>query len=254
VDRSEDVRPAKLAAAAIQGLDSSSSVYVGDLNWQVQNAVEYEIATRRPEMPRVFSSPVLWHFDEFVHRNHALGRDVVLTRSAASTIEAVYGTRFRLERDPRAAVSTLDDLPPAPPGSPYVLAVLTPLPGVPFDRERIARVARALGGQEMPQGRYAVMSGVVGAPPVLRLAADRPFRATARLPFGRLRFRIDAWLPADTMRRAGFGHIITNGRHALTLERGATLGIFDQRGHLAGHAYEGGSFSLEPRFRIPVLR
>jgi hypothetical protein len=31
---------------------------------------------------------------------------------------------------------------------------------------------------------------------------------------------MESWLPTDTIRRAGFGHVVVGRRHALTLERG----------------------------------
>ncbi|MGE5813057.1 MAG: hypothetical protein ACM36C_01095, partial [Acidobacteriota bacterium] len=62
-------------------------------------------------------------------------------------------------------------------------------------------------------------------------------------------------LPADTMRRAGFGHVIVDRTHALTLERGANLGVFDRNGRLRSAANQGGSFAVQPRYVIPeVLR
>jgi hypothetical protein len=143
---------------------------------------------------------------------------------------------------------------PVTPGTSYVLTLLTPLRGVTFDEPRVQQVARLLSGSPLPRGRYVAIAGIVGAPPILQIVRNRPFRTSARLPVGRVLIRMDAWLPADTMRRAGFGHVIVGGRHALTLERGATLGLFDAAGAVSRYAYEGGSFSLEPRDRIPVLR
>jgi hypothetical protein len=224
------------------------------MNWQNLNALAYEVAVHRPELPRVHSTGVMWHFPEFVSRNHELGRDVVLTREAAASIRGVYGTYFEIQPDPRAHISSIGNITPVAPGTSYVLTLLTPLRGVTYDAERIQQVARALGTEVVPGARYIVIAGVAGAQPLLKVARNRPFRASARLPIGRVMVRMDAWLPADTMRRAGFGHVIVDGRHRLTIERGATLGIFDEKGTVRAHAYEGGSFTLEPRYRIPVLR
>ena len=38
---------------------------------------------------------------------------------------------------------------------------------------------------------------------------------------------MESWLPTDTIRRAGFGHVIVDGRHALTLERGISFMALD---------------------------
>ena len=35
--------------------------------------------------------------------------------------------------------------------------------------------------------------------------------------------RMESWLPTDTIRRAGFGHVIVNRKHLLTLERGVSF-------------------------------
>ena len=254
VDRSDDHRAQAFVDAALAGLDPERSIYVADLNWQTQNAIDYELSLHRPELPRTSSAAVIWRLPEFVSRNHALGRDIVLTAPAAASIRTVYGRHFDIRPDPDAKGSTLASVPLPPPGTPYVMSVITPLTGFAFDRGRAEQAARALGAGELPRARYVAIAGLAGSPPVLRIARDRPFRGSARLPFGRLVVRIDAWVPFDTMRRAGFGHVLINRRHALTIERGATLGTFDGAGRLASLAYEGGSFAVQPRYRIPVLR
>ena len=59
---------------------------------------------------------------------------------------------------------------------------------------------------------------------------DRPFRVRVRLEPFDLDVRMESWLPTDTIRRAGFGHVIVNGRHELTLERGISFGTGTGRG------------------------
>lgn len=254
VDRSDDRRAEQYVAAALAGLTPHATVYLGDENWQTQNAVDYELVVRRPELPRALSSAVMWHLPEFVERNAQLGRDVVLTAAAAQNIRAVYASTFPIKPDEAAPVSTLEGALGTKPGTPYVLAVLTPLSSFLFDAAMLQRVARAVGGIDLPRGRYVVMAGVAGSAPTLLRAADRPFRETTRLPCGRVEIRIEAWLPFDTMRRAGFGHVFVNGQKALTLERGAAFAALAADGRPLATAYQGGSFSLQPRYRIPVLR
>jgi hypothetical protein len=255
VDRSQDRRAEAYAASLVAGLTPENSIAVTDLNWQLANALGYYGTVHRPELPRTHSAAVLWRLPDLVRRNHELGRDVVLTAAAADQLEQTYGSFFPVGPDPRVAVPPLEELLRVDPGTPYVLAWLTPLPSVPVDQAQLERASLALSGRTLPQGRYVVMVGVAGAPPVVVHASDRPFRVKA-LVGGALRVdaRIEAWLTFDTMRRAGFGHVIVNGRHALTMERGLSFVVLDERGRAERIAYAGGIFAPQPRYLIPVLR
>lgn len=254
VDRSGDRRAEQYAHAALAGLSPSSSVYLADMNWQNQNAVGYELAVHRPEVPRAYTPAVLWHLPELVGRNHAIGRDVVLTAWAADHVRTTYGPFFTLLPDHQVAPSTLESALPVRPGAPYVLAVLPPIRGLMFDPDRVARVARELSaGAALPRGRYSVMAGRAGRAPDVHLGRDAPFRVEVVLDGRRYDIRMESWVGFDTMRRAGFGHVIVDGRHELTIERGATLGLFSTEGRLVETATEGGSFSLQPRYVIPVV-
>jgi hypothetical protein len=255
VDRSEDRRAEAYAEASVAGLGANTSVYLADLNWQTQNAVSYYLSISRPEIPRVYAPQVLWHFPEFVRRNQELGRQIVLTRPAADVIASAYGTMFRLRGDEREPTSSLASVADVPSGTPYVLVLMTPLPEVVYDAGTVARVTRALTGLPVPRARYSVAAGFAGSPPVLNRSGNRPFRLAATLAGHRFEVRLESWLPADTMRRAGFGHVIVDRRHALTLERGANLGVFGLDGRLRASANQGGSFTVQPRYVIAeVLR
>ena len=63
----------------------------------------------------------------------------------------------------------------------------------------------------------------------------------------RLDVRMESWLPADTIRRAGFGHVVANRRHVLTLERGVSLVLLGPDGRLRGTHYASGLFAPLPR-------
>ena len=254
VDRSADHRADRFAEAALSGLTPEGSVYLEDLNWQTQNAVSYHLATSRSELPHALSPQVLWHFPEFVRRNRELGRDVVLTKPAADAVASAYGTLFTVRIDERLPIDSLTKVGAVPRGTPYVLVVMTPLPENQYDASEVARVASALSGASVPRARYLVVTGLSGSAPVLNVARNRPFRVVTALAGHRVEVRIESWLPADTMRRAGFGHVIVDRRHTLTLERGATLGTFNLDGTLRAAANQGGSFALQPRYVIPVLR
>lgn len=254
VDRSADRRGEAYANAALAGIDASRSVYVADLNWQTQNAVGYELTVHRPSMPRAFIADVLWHFPEFVARNRELGREIVLTQPAADAVAAAWGPLFEIQRDTREPIDSLMGTASVSAGTPYVLVVMTPLPELAYNASDVAKVARTLSGVELPHLRYTVLAGRAGAAPTLNRADNAPFRTDTRIAGHHFDIRIEAWLPYDTMRRAGFGHVIVDGRHQLTLERGATLGIFDETARLTRSANQGGSFALQPRYVIPVLR
>lgn len=58
---------------------------------------------------------------------------------------------------------------------------------------------------------------------------------------------MESWLSTDTIRRAGFGHVIVNGSHAMTLERGLNLLVLDGD-HPPRVIYEAGVFARQPRF------
>lgn len=254
VDRSRDRRAAAYAETAIAGLTPANAVYLWDLNWQLNNGINYYVTLHRPELPRTSAGAVLWRLPRFVERSHDLGRDVVLTTTAAERIGATYGSRFLMKPDPRVPVPSLAESTRIAAGTPYVMVWMTPLPIAPVSREELSGALGELAGRDLPPGRYAVMAGFAGSAPRLVRGSDRPFRVSTRLRDLDITVRIDAWLPFDTMRRAGFGHVIADGRHAFTVERGLTFVAFDEAGGLLKTAYAGGLLAPQPRLLIPVLR
>jgi hypothetical protein len=77
-----------------------------------------------------------------------------------------------------------------------------------------------------------------------------PFRLRTRLGDLPIDVRMDSWIPGDTMRRAGFGHVIARHRHVLTLERGVSVIAFDGAGRPLLTTYASGLFAPPSRFRI----
>ena len=57
-------------------------------------------------------------------------------------------------------------------------------------------------------------------------------------------------MPADTIRRMGFGHVIVNRHHELTLDRGVSFVALDASGHAALRAWAGGLLAPQPRFIV----
>jgi hypothetical protein len=79
----------------------------------------------------------------------------------------------------------------------------------------------------------------------------RPFRESFSLLDDRITVRMDAWVPFDTFRRGGFGHVLRGRDHLLTVERGASLMWLNRDGS-STTAYAGGLYAMKPRFRIPA--
>jgi hypothetical protein len=95
-----------------------------------------------------------------------------------------------------------------------------------------------------------VVAGRVGETPVATRADSAPFRMQTRLSGHDLDIRIECWLPADTIRRAGFGHVIVNRRHQLTLDRGVSFVALDHEGRATLRAWAGGLLASQPRFIV----
>ena len=112
-----------------------------------------------------------------------------------------------------------------PAGTPYVLAFLR------SDREfeatssglTDAREWLAPGVTAPPLRNYTVITGKAGERRALMKSEDRPYRVRWRLDELNIDIRMESWLPTDTIRRAGFGHVVVDRRHVLTLERGISF-------------------------------
>src|SRR5262249_30452187 len=83
----------------------------------------------------------------------------------------------------------------------------------------------------------------LGKQPTLVEARNRPFRTVLKFKGATIDVRMESWLPTDTIRRAGFGHVIVDRRHVLTLERGLSLVALDARGEAVLAAYRNGIFA-----------
>ncbi|HXH07331.1 MAG TPA: hypothetical protein VNI83_12180, partial [Vicinamibacterales bacterium] len=57
-------------------------------------------------------------------------------------------------------------------------------------------------------------------------------------------------LPFDTIRRAGFAHVLAGRRRVLVAERGASLVLLDDEGRARAVAYAGGAFAPLARMLI----
>jgi hypothetical protein len=254
VDRHTDRRGEALVARIANGADEANAVIVSDMDWQSENALLYSSRWERRNLAWVRMADVLPRFPFFVRDNHALGRDVVLTTDAARDVVAAYADLFPLEPiDAPDAASLRAIVGTIPRGAPYVLTLLEPTAGVTFDASDYdAAVATLAAGRAAPRsGRaFEVLAGVAGERPALQRSEDRPFRQTVDIAGDRFTVRMEAWLPDDTFRRAGFGHVLLGRERLLIIERGASLVWLTASGQ-PQTGYAAGLYAARPRFRIP---
>jgi hypothetical protein len=253
VDRSRDTRPARLVHQMTAGLSADRHLLIADLNWQLQNGLDYHVRHQRPEVDYVHGVGRVLTLPRLVDEALASGREVVVTPQTRHLLQTAYGPLYEFEPDSRVETRSLAErLRPLPQGSVYVLALLRPYSDLPLDTEELqAAVAILAGGTATlpPENVYTIMAGRVGEQPRLVHGQQRPFRLRYSDQGLALDIRIESWLPPDTMRRAGFGHVIANGRHALTLERGVSFIAFDAEGQ--SHVdYASSLFAPQPRFLV----
>jgi hypothetical protein len=135
---------------------------------------------------------------------------------------------------------------------PYVLGVLTPSREERFDPEELAGAVRSLAGGSAVAagGAFEVFAGVAGEAAQYHRAADRPFSDRVQILDESLTIRMDAWLPSDTFRRAGFGHVLRGREHVMIIERGINLVWFGRGGNASQPFYWAGLYAPQPRFRL----
>jgi hypothetical protein len=127
-----------------------------------------------------------------------------------------------------------------------VLGILRPYPEYPLDPEELTNAWRTLtdGSTPFPQlSDYTVVVGEVGRKPSLIEARSRPFRVRTRIGAADFDIRMESWLPTDTIRRAGFGQVVVDRRHVLTLDRGVSFAALGAVGEPAMVLYRSGLFA-----------
>jgi hypothetical protein len=194
------------------------------------------------------------HFPFLVRDNQAIGRRIALTPVAAARVAEAFGPLFPLAVDDTLPTPTLASVAARiPRGAPYVLALLTPPPEEQLDTEMFEVALGQLAGGHPPvrhPSAYEVVAGLAGESPGYYRSASRPFRERISLEDATLDIRLVSWLPTETFRRGGFGHIVRNHRHVLALERGVSLIWFDGRGEPSPPFYAAGLYAPQPRLRI----
>jgi hypothetical protein len=254
LDRSGDRRAIEHLERLTSGL-SAESLFIADLNWQAQNGLDYYVRHLRPDLNVLRTGNRMLTLPLLIEENRTHGREIVLTSGSVSALRAAYGDLFPAEAERLEASGTLvSRVQHLEHGTPYVLAVLKSYSRVPLATEEVQLACDHLAGGRATvplDDVYMVIAGVVGRVPQLVRGSHRPFRAGVRLSGLDVEVRMESWLPLDTMRRAGFGHVIVDGGHALTLERGVSFVALDARGRPVLTTYAGGLYAPEPRYRIP---
>ena len=254
VDRSWDDRAAKLLDEFTAGIGDSSVgpqdvVFGLDANWQVQNAVEYYMRERKPGFVWFTTDQLEWllegdgisQFKELVTDNAEIGRRMIVSGRTAEKVMNPPPSRWLGDVNPHSR-NFSNRVESVRPGTPYVIAVLRADREYSLNTTGLADAWQWLApGTMMPNLRnYTVIVGRVGERPALMEAQDAPFRVRVRIEPFDFDVRTESWLPTDTIRRAGFGHVVVNRRHVLTLERGIS---FIALGPGGGPHYESGLFA-----------
>ena len=255
LDRSWDNRAAEL-------LDQFTTIprdaiYAVDMNWQAQNAFDYFIKERKPGTPWFTTADLEWleqedvtaRFQKLLDANLEMDRAVVVSTGAYKNLvsRGYSGAVGGPARD-RFVERVLS----APMGTPYALAILRPDPEYPLDMLAIGRAWAWLAADaaSLPELRsYTILAGRVGTAPDLIKSENHPYRIRQRVEPFELDIRMESWLPTDTIRRSGFGHVIVGRTHMLTLERGVS---FIALGRDGGPAYHSGLFAPIPRYVLGV--
>jgi hypothetical protein len=253
VDRHADRRADVLVGRVAGGIGDTRAVLLSDLDWQSENALLYSARYERRQLAWRRVAAVLPHLPFLVTANHAIGRDIVLAGNAAARITAAYGSLFPLVADSVPATGLAEQAAEIPRGAPYVLALLEPTPEEHIDTDDFDRVVMALAGPVAPRrssSRFQVWAGVAGESDAIHHESHRPFRKTFSILGDPFSVRMESWLPFETFRRAGFGHVLRGREHVLTIERGVSLVWFEQDG-APMVSYAAGLYAPKARLRIP---
>jgi hypothetical protein len=134
------------------------------------------------------------------------------------------------------------------------MALLEPTGGEAVDEGDFGEAMAILGGPSAPRrssAYFQVWAGASGEPGVIYQQSNRPFRSTFPILGDRFSVRLESWLPFETFRRAGFGHVLRGREQVLTIERGVSLVWFESDGSPAV-SYAAGLYAPKARVRIPA--
>ena len=254
VNRHDDRRADLLVTRVAAGLSDTDALLVTDMNWQSENVLLYSSRYERPHLAWRRLADVLPHLPFLVRDNHSIGRDVVLAGGAAARVTAAYGLLLPMAPDEGTVVTLADRAGQIARGTPYVLTVLEPTPDEHLDAGDFDAAVTALAGSSAPRrsaARFQIWGGVAGEPAAFHYESGRPFRRQFSILGDQFSVRMESWLPFDTFRRAGFGHVLRGRQHVLTIERGISLVSFD-RADDPTVTYAAGLYAPLTRVRIPA--
>jgi hypothetical protein len=253
-NRHDDRRADLLAARVAAGVSDANAILVTDMNWQSENVLLYSARYERRHLAWRRLTEVLPHLPFLIRDNHSIGRDVVLAGNGAARVAAAYGLLFPMVPDEAAAVTLADRATQIARGTPYVLTLLEPTPDETLDRNDFDAAVTTLAGAaalHRSAARFQIWGGVAGEPGAFHYTSDRPFRRAFSILGDQFSVRMESWLPFETFRRAGFGHVLRGRQHLLTIERGVSLVWFDRTDD-PSVTYAAGLYAPRPRVRIPA--
>jgi hypothetical protein len=254
IDRHDDRRAETLVTRLTLGINPQSGVLVTNLNWQLENALLYYSRWQRRDIPWVRLPDVEPHFPFLVRDNEAISRDIVMDSYSAREVVSAFGPLVPIQPDPiRTSPDLLDEIAGLPSGTPYVLCILTPPREERLDAETQRLALEMLTRGHAPSwstGAYQLMAGLAGEAPAITRSAEYAFREEFRLLDDPFSVRMESWLPSDTFRRAGFGHVIRGREHVQILERGVNLVWFDRSARPSPPIYAASLYAPGQRYRI----
>ncbi|HKY20230.1 MAG TPA: DUF2723 domain-containing protein [Vicinamibacterales bacterium] len=271
IDRSWDTRSTALLNQFTRPPDhperrsGNAAIYGVDTNWQIQNAFEYFMREHRPGTPWFTTDELDWlqqdhpahRFEHFVEANREIGREVLLAPGVYERLSSLGATMEDATpfNEPSVPANAFVERTMAVrTGTPYALAVLRSDRAYPFDKATLASAwSRLTADSVMPPDlrQFTIVIGRAGTAPLLIKSEDRPYRLQMRVDPFQVDIRMEAWLPTDTIRRAGFGHVIVDRRHTLTLERGMSFATLEPGSEATYHS---GLFSPIPRYTLGMQR
>ena len=251
-DRSGDRRADVLVARVAAGINDTNAVLLSDMDWQAENALLYSVRYERRQLVWRRLGEVLPHLPFLVDDNHAIGRDIVLAGNAAGRVAAAYGPLFPLAPD-NVPTAIADRVATVPRGTPYVIVLVEPTGNDALNTEDFDQALALLAGPSARRStaRFQMWAGISGEPGAARQGSDRPFRTAFSILGDQFAVRFESWLPFETFRRAGFGHVLRGRERVLTIERGVSLVWFESNGSPVV-SYAAGLYAPKARLRIPA--